>query len=332
MRTPSFWYEPPGAAATLLAPLALLWRAGAAWRAWRTKPRTASVPVLCVGNLVAGGSGKTPVVIDLVTRLRARGLAAASLSRGHGGRLPGPVAVDPGRHGAGDVGDEPLLLAARNPAWIGRDRVAAARAMAGTGLQVVVMDDGFQNPGLRKDLSLIVVDGASGFGNGRLIPAGPLREPVAAGMARADALVVIGEGPGLDAARAAGGECAVLTARLRPDPAVAIALAGRRVLGFAGIGRPGKFFATLRGIGAQVVEEHSFPDHHVYDAAALEMLSRRAHERDAILVTTEKDAMRLPPGLRTGITALPVALDWDDPDAVERLLDRLETGAGDGQA
>lgn len=332
MRAPSFWYAPAGKTAALLAPLATLWQAGAAWRAWRTTPLPARVPVLCVGNLVAGGSGKTPVVIDLVTRLRGRGVAAASLSRGHGGRLHGPVAVDPGRHGAGDVGDEPLLLAARNPAWIGRDRVAAAEAMAQAGLQAVVMDDGFQNPALRKDLSLIVVDGASGFGNGRVIPAGPLREPVAAGMARADALVVIGDGPGLAAARACCGGQPVLTARLQPDPAVAAALTGRRVLGFAGIGRPEKFFATLRGIGAQVVEERPFPDHHVYDAATLQTLARRAEEKDAILVTTEKDAMRLPPDLRTGIPALPVTLDWDDPGAVECLLDRLDKGVRDGQA
>lgn len=332
MRAPGFWYaRRPGAAAALLWPLSLLWGGGAALRRWRATPVPAPVPVLCVGNLVAGGAGKTPVVMDLVTRLRARGVAAASLSRGHGGRLAGPLPVDHAHHTAQAVGDEPLLLSRHHPAWIGRDRVAAARAMAAAGIAAVILDDGFQNQALRKDLSLIVVDGRDGFGNGLVMPAGPLREPVADGLVRADALVVMGTGPGLDAARAAPGGLPVLTAHLAPDGAAAERLRGRRVLGFAGIGNPAKFFATLRGVGAQLVAERGFPDHHPYRPADLTALARQAADADALLVTTEKDAMRLPPDWADKVATLPVTLRWDDPAAAEGLLDRLMTGAGNGQ-
>lgn len=317
MRAPSFWYAPAGATSTLLTPLSWLWRVGSALGGG--SGQAVPVPVLCVGNLVAGGTGKTPVVRDLVARLTGRGVNAASLSRGYGGRLPGPLAVDPARHGADDVGDEPLLLANDSPAWIGRDRPAAARAMAVAGIQAVIMDDGMQNPALRKDMSLIVIDGAAGFGNGCVIPAGPLREPLRGGLARADALVVIGEGPGLAAVRALGTDQPLLTARLQPDATVASALRGRRVLAFAGIGRPAKFFDTLREIGAQTVEAVSFADHHRYSEAELAALAARGLP----LVTTQKDAMRLNPAWRARVTPLPVHLAWDDPAAVEGLLDRL---------
>lgn len=321
MRAPGFWYARPGMASALLTPFSWLWRAGGAMRggsAW-----AAPVPVLCVGNLVAGGTGKTPVVRDLVERLRARGVAAASLSRGHGGRLTGPVAVDPARHGADDVGDEPLLLARHHPAWIGRDRIAGARAMAAAGAGAIIMDDGFQNPSLRKDLALVVVDGGTGFGNGRVIPAGPLREPLTAGLSRADALVVIGEGGGLAAARAVARGLPVLTARLVPDASVAAGLRGRAVLAFAGIGRPEKFFATLRDVGARVVEQVAFADHHPFTPAQFLALTGRAERMGAVPVTTEKDAMRLTPDWRDRVITLPVRLSWDDPAMVERLLDRL---------
>ena len=321
MRAPGFWYARPGMASALLTPLSWLWRAGGALQGG--SPWAAPVPVLCVGNLVAGGTGKTPVVRDLVERLRARGVAAASLSRGHGGRLTGPVAVDPARHGAGDVGDEPLLLAGHHPAWIGRDRVAGARAMAAAGAGAIIMDDGFQNPSLRKDLSLVVVDGGTGFGNGRVIPAGPLREPLTAGLSRADALVVIGEGGGLAAARAVAEGLPVLTARLVPDASVAAGLRGRAVLAFAGIGRPEKFFATLRDVGARVVEQVAFADHHPFTPTQFLALIGRAERMGAIPVTTEKDAMRLTPDWRERVIILPVRLSWDDPAMVERLLDRL---------
>lgn len=321
MRAPGFWYDRPGWAAAMLTPLSWIWRLGAALR--MKVPQSAPVPVLCVGNLVAGGTGKTPVVQDIVARLRARGVVAASLSRGHGGRLAGPLPVDPARHDAADVGDEPMLLAGHGPAWVGRDRVSAARAMAAEGVQAVVMDDGFQNPALRKDLSLIVVDAGAGFGNGRVMPAGPLREPVAAGLARADALVVIGDGPGLAAAGKGTDPLPVLRARLVVDAVAAAALRDRAVLGFAGIGRPAKFFASLRDTGARVVAERVFADHHPYEERELADLAALAAREAAMLVTTEKDAMRLTPAWRERVSVLPVRLSWGDEAAVEALLDRL---------
>lgn len=321
MRTPDFWYRPPGLTSSLLMPLSWLWRAGSLLR--RGRPVSAPVPVLCVGNLVAGGTGKTPVVRDLVERLKGRGVAVASLSRGHGGHLQGPLSVDPARHDALDVGDEPLLLAGHHPAWIGRDRVAAALAMADAGIQAIVMDDGFQNPSLRKDLSLIVVDGGAGFGNGQIIPAGPLRETLSSGLSRAHALVVVGDGPGVAVARKVAGNLPVLTAHLLPDPVVAAALHDQPVLAFAGIGRPAKFFDMVRGIGARLVAQVSFADHHDFTPAELSALSGRATAAGARLVTTEKDAMRLSSEWQRRVTILPVRLSWDDPVAVDGLLDRL---------
>ncbi|OYQ32587.1 tetraacyldisaccharide 4'-kinase [Niveispirillum lacus] len=321
MRAPAFWYAPPGRLATLLTPLSWLWRVAAVLRL--RVPVKVRVPVLCVGNLVAGGAGKTPVVQDLVARLGARGVTAASLSRGHGGRLRGPLPVDPARHHAGDVGDEPLLLAATGAAWIGRDRVVAANAMVETGVRAIILDDGFQNHALHKDLSLIVVDGGTGFGNGRVIPAGPLRETVSNGLRRADALVVIGDGPGVATVPPLAGALPVLTARLLPDAASVAGLQGRPLLAFAGIGRPGKFFETLRDAGLSVVAEMAFPDHHPFSAADLSALLARAEALGATLVTTEKDAMRLSPIWRSRVAVLPVCVSWDDPAIVERLLDRV---------
>lgn len=334
MKAPGFWYRPPGLAAAALSPLACLWAGVTARRLRRGVPVKAGVPVICVGNLVAGGAGKTPLVRYLVERLRARGLDAAALSRGHGGRLTGPLRVDPDRHTAADVGDEPLLLSRHIPAWIGRDRVAAARAMRDAGVQAIIMDDGFQNPALAKDFSLIVADAGAGFGNGRVIPAGPLREPVVAGLARAQAVLLMGQqGPAAggvrDAAAAAG--LPLLTAALVPDAAAAARLAGRRVLGFAGIGRPEKFFDTLRRIGAMPVATLPFPDHHPYMADELAALLRRAAALDALPVTTEKDAMRLPPALRAQVEILPVQVALGDAAALDRLLDGV-IGVGNGDA
>jgi tetraacyldisaccharide 4'-kinase len=335
MKAPAFWYRPAGLQAALLSPLAVIWAGVTAWRLQREPEFHPGIPVLCVGNLVAGGAGKTPVVRHLAELLLARGVNAAALSRGHGGRLAGPLAVDPTRHSAADVGDEPLLLSRHVPAWIGRDRAAAAMAMRQAGIQAIVMDDGFQNPGLAKDISLIVADAGAGFGNGRVIPAGPLREPVAVGLARAQAVLLMGTetaaaGPVRQAAARAG--LPVLSAGLTPDPAAAAALAGRRVLAFAGIGRPEKFFDTLRGIGTMPVSTLPFPDHHPYMAGEVQALLDRAQALDAVPVTTEKDAMRLPDGLRERVLVLPVRAQFADAAALEQILDRLLIGVGNGDA
>jgi len=331
VKTPAFWYRPPGLASTLLAPLGALYGLAGRRRLAGTVPRRVGVPVACVGNLVAGGAGKTPVGLALIAALQARGIAVHALTRGHGGREAGPLAVDPGRHGAADVGDEALLLAGAAPCWVARDRLAGAECAVAAGAGAIVMDDGFQNPALHKDLALIVADGAVGFGNGRLVPAGPLRERVADGLARADALVILGEDRHGLAALA--GVRPVLAARLEPEPEAAALLAGRDVLAFAGIGRPEKFFATLEALGARVVGRVPFADHHPYRAAEVAALVDRAAALGAVPVTTAKDAVRLPPDLRAQVAILPVSVRWADERALSMLLTYvLLKGSPDGQA
>lgn len=331
MKTPAFWYRPPGLASTLLAPLGALYGLAGRRRIAGTVPRRVAAPVVCVGNLVAGGAGKTPVGLALIAALRGHGISAHALTRGHGGREAGPLRVDPARHSAADVGDEALLLAGAAPCWVARDRVAGAQRAVAAGAGAIVMDDGFQNPALHKDLALIVADGAVGFGNGRLVPAGPLRERVSDGLARADALVILGEDRHGVAALA--GRRPVLKAWLEPDPDAAARLAGRDVLAFAGIGRPEKFFATLEALGARVMERAPFADHHPYRPAEVAALIGRAAAMGALPVTTAKDAVRLPPELRGRVEVLPVAVRWEDEGALAALLyPMLLKGSPDGQA
>jgi tetraacyldisaccharide 4'-kinase len=262
-------------------------------------------------------------VLALVEALTARGTAVHCLSRGYGGRTPGPRRVEAARDSAAEVGDEALLLARAAPSWVARDRAAGARAAIAAGAQVLVMDDGFQNPALAKDLSLVVVDGAYGFGNRRVMPAGPLRETVARGLARADAVVLLGRDE-RNLGAALGGGLPVLTANIVPQPG-SERLAGRKVLAFAGIGRPEKFFKTLAELGAELAETRTFPDHHPYSAGELQTLRERAQALGADLVTTEKDAVRLIPEQRDGMEILAVAVAWDDPAALQALLDKLPT-------
>jgi tetraacyldisaccharide 4'-kinase len=315
MRPPEFWRAGGGGiAAQLLAPAACLTAAATARRVARPGWR-ASVPVICCGNATAGGAGKTTLALDLGERLHGRGVAF--LTRGHGGRVRGVHAVDPARDDAGMVGDEALLLAACAPTFVAADRAAGARAAVATGAGVLVMDDGLQNPGLYKDVSFLVIDGASGFGNGRVMPAGPLREPVAAAASRCRAAVLIGEDrTGAVAALPRG--LAMLRARLEQTGTAA--LSGRRVLAFAGIGFPDKFFAGLRGAGVEVVAAHGFPDHHRYGEAEIQRLLEAAAAVGAVAVTTPKDAVRLPVALRAGIRTVGVRLVWDDPAALDALL------------
>ncbi|HYH22430.1 MAG TPA: tetraacyldisaccharide 4'-kinase [Azospirillum sp.] len=319
MRTPEFWYRPAGAAALALAPLGALYGLAGRLRFAATRAERVGVPVVCVGNLVAGGAGKTPVALALAEALAARGTTVHFLTRGHGGTERGPLCADPAGHDAARVGDEALLLAAHAPTWVARDRVAGARAAATAGAGVVVMDDGFQNPHLAKDLSLVVVDGAVGFGNGHILPAGPLREPVARGLSRADAVVLMGEDRTGVAARVA--PLPVLRARI--EPAADAALRGQKVLAFAGIGRPEKFFATLDSLGAVLAERVAFADHHPYGAHEVAALLARAEALGAVPVTTAKDAVRLPAPARAKVRVLPVRAVWEDAGALGVLLDRL---------
>ena len=278
------------------------------------------MPVICVGNLVAGGAGKTPVAIALARRLAALGRTPHIVSRGYGGSEAGPLRIDPVRHAADAVGDEPLLLARVAPTWIARDRAAGVHAAQVAGAGAIVLDDGLQNPTVAKDLSLVVVDGGYGFGNGRVMPAGPLREPLAAGLARAQAVVLIGR----DTARVAeavGTRLPILRARLAPTSG-AIELAGRPVVAFAGIGRPDKFFDTLAELDCRIVAGMPFPDHHPYAADEIMKLVDVAHRHDATLVTTAKDAARLPPEARAMVEVLEVEIAWEAPGEIDALLAR----------
>jgi tetraacyldisaccharide 4'-kinase len=326
MRAPEFWAATPGPASVLLAPLGAVWGAAARLRQAIAHPERAPVPVVCVGNLTAGGAGKTPVVLSLAAIGAACGIAAHVVTRGYGGRATGPLRVDPASHDAATVGDEALLIAARAPCWVARDRAAGARAAAASGATAVLLDDGFQNTGIAKDLALLVVDAAFGFGNGRVIPAGPLREPVAAGLARADAIVLVGDGDVPAVVRRSGRP--VLRARLWPLRGER--LTATRVVAFAGIGRPAKFFASLHALGADVVAAHAFPDHHRYRERDLARLRREAQAAGARLVTTAKDRVRLPQAACVGIEVLEIELRWDDPAAAARLLSRVLLGTSDG--
>jgi tetraacyldisaccharide 4'-kinase len=312
-QAPEFWGR-SGLLSDLLLPLAWSYAALGAARRRRRPSWQASVPVLCIGNLVAGGAGKTPVALSLAPILRAAGKVPHILSRGYGGSLTGPMQVDPARHSAAETGDEPLLLAQAAPTWIGADRVASARAAIAAGAQILLLDDGFQNPTLHQDLSLVIIDGAYGLGNGRVIPAGPLREPAAGGLARAQAIVLIGD----DRTGIARCGKSLLTARL--DPRGADDLKGQKIVAFAGIGRPEKFFATLRALGADLVTTHPFPDHHPYRESELARLVAEASTQGALLVTTEKDRVRMTPPWRARIRVLKVEIVWDDVAALMRLL------------
>ena len=318
VRAPEFWQRRGSALSRLLQPAGMAYAAAGALRRALSRPFHASAPVVCVGNLVAGGAGKTPTAIAVARWYAGRGLAAHFLTRGYGGRIAGPYRVDPAKDTADGVGDEALLLAARSPTWVARDRAAGARAACAAGAQILVMDDGFQNPGLAKTLSLLVVDGGQGFGNGRVIPAGPLREPVQAGLGRAHGVVLVGDDM-LGVRAAIGDRLPVLTARIVPGPDAG-RYKGERVAAFAGIGRPAKFYDTLRALGAQVVATRDFPDHYRYKPEDVMGMVEHAAKRDAVLITTAKDAVRLPGGALNMVHVLGIELTFDDPQLAGAVL------------
>ncbi len=324
MRAPSFWWKP--GRGRLLSPLGAIYGAAAALR-MQGAGQNAGLPVICLGNLTVGGSGKTPAALAVALILLAAHERPFFLSRGYGGRLAGPVPVNPSAHGAADVGDEPLLLARLAPTIVARDRVAGAQAARFGGASVIVMDDGFQNPSLHKDLSILVVDGRRGIGNGRIIPAGPLRAPLGTQIGRAHALVIVGSGDGSAAIAEMGRRrgLAIFHGRLAVDREQREALRGCSVLAFAGIGDPEKFIATLTDAGITVAERQDFADHHRYTPEEARALLARADRKNFILLTTEKDHVRLAGDpqlarLAARTATLPVRLVIDEEDAFRDLV------------
>jgi tetraacyldisaccharide 4'-kinase len=322
MHEPAFWHAPSSWLARLLMPLAAVYGEVAATR-MRRKGIDVGIPLFCVGNYHVGGAGKTPTALALVALLRDLGETPVVLSRGYGGSLRGPVRVDPERHGAAEVGDEPLMMARHVTVVIARDRVDGAALARSTGASVMVMDDGFQNPALVKDTSLIVIDGDRGLGNGRVLPAGPLRAPLDAQLPRTDALVIVGHGHAADAvadAIAAQGGL-VWRVQITPDAATVARLQGKRVLAFAGIGDPARFFRTLKTSGIDVAAKKAFADHHPFTSADVDALVAQAARDGLTLVTTEKDLVKLRalPGT-SEIVPFAVSLAFDDPTALKTFV------------
>jgi tetraacyldisaccharide 4'-kinase len=335
MREPAFWFGRPSLPSRLLSPVAAIYGA-IAGRRMTTAGRRAAVPVICIGNYHVGGAGKTPATIALAAMLRKLGERPAVVSRGYGGRLQGPVPVDATSHKAFDVGDEPLMMAAKVPVIIARDRVAGAAMAAASGATVILLDDGFQNPALLKDISLIVMDSHRGIGNGCVFPSGPLRAPLAAQIARTDALILVGAGTATDNI-----EMEILKRRrpvfrscILPDEKSVKALRGQRVLAFAGIGDPARFFATLGQEGIEVIETRAFADHHAFRKNELKSLQDKARAQSLTLVTTEKDMARIASdtalaGFAPSITAFPIVLEISDRTALTALLaERLAAARG----
>jgi len=324
MQAPKFWYRSRSWQAVLLSPFGALYAWATARRQKNARPTRVDIPVICIGNLNVGGTGKTPTTIALAQLLSARGIAVHIVSRGYGGSLLAVTQVDPRIHTADETGDEPLLMAAFAPTWVANERVAAARAAQNAGADVILLDDGFQDPSLTKDLTIIVVDAARGFGNGCCLPAGPLRESVHVGLKRANAVISIGEAEEQSKFREkyTNRVCCIkhLSASLKPIE-MGMPWAKGRYLAFAGIGDPEKFFATLRGLGAPLVRTVALDDHQKLSRPMIQRLMKEAQFMNAQLVTTEKDAARLPADLRSGILSLPVRLEFDDANALETLLE-----------
>ena len=322
MRAPDFWDE-RSVVSNLLVPVGAIVSSVAWVRAQTARPKEIKVPVVCVGNLVAGGAGKTPVALSLAKHLQRLGSEVHFLSRGYRGRIRGPHRVDKTSDNANDVGDEALLLARMAPTWVSANRAAGGRLAEINGAQIVLMDDGFQNFSLAKSLSVLVVDSEYGFGNQRVIPAGPLRESISCGFGRADVAVLLG-GDNKKVRQAIPQEMPVLNANIAVDPNFK-GFEGRPVVAFAGIGRPEKFFGILETLDCSLVQSIPFPDHYMYTAKEILGLREMAENADAVLVTTEKDIIRFPRSLRQVAEAVPVEVVWDDESIVDTILSRVLT-------
>lgn len=323
MRTPDFWYPEGGRAsltANLLTPIGWLYGAASAWRMLVNTPRRALSKVICVGNLSAGGTGKTPICLALNDLLTADGTRTAFLTRGYGGKVSDPTRIDRSVHSFEAAGDEALLLAVAAPTYVSPTRRRGAEAAARDGAEVIVMDDGFQNPVLSQDLSFVVIDGAAGFGNRRMIPAGPLRESIRLGLRRADAIILLGDlDTPRDRALVEASELPVFRANISVDPRAEFDYA-KPVIAFSGIGRPQKFFDTAEGQGFEIVEAVPYPDHHAFKDKDLAWLETLADERGAGLLTTSKDFVRLPAGFQAKTRELPIRVLFEHPEEVQAFL------------
>jgi len=330
MRAPEFWKHRKYTHA--LAPaLTLLW-SPCGWvygqaveikQQLSGQPWTCPAPIICVGNLTVGGAGKTPVALGIMQRLQSFGLNAHFLTRGYGGKLTGPVQVDSNLHTYQDVGDEALILAQTAPTWVSPDRVKGAQSAFENGAQAIVMDDGFQNPSLYKNLSVIVIDGAYGFGNGHVMPAGPLRQPLKPGLDRSDVFMIIGDDQ-FNVSKILNKP--ILKASVHKNNWSEI-FAQRPVIAFAGIGRPQKFFDAIKNQGGDLIESHAFADHFPYDNRHLEPIINSAKSKNAVIVTTEKDMVRIPENLKHEVKALTISLDWRDRTALDQKLMQAINGS-----
>ncbi|MCZ4281754.1 tetraacyldisaccharide 4'-kinase [Kiloniella laminariae] len=333
MHAPDFWQH-RNILSTLLLPASLLYSLGSNLRHRFTRPRHVSVPVICIGNLTAGGSGKTPVTAALAQLLSEEGKNPHIISRGYGGSATGPLLVQTEVHSPAEVGDEPLLLARDFPIWVSKDRVAGAKAAIAAGADILLLDDGFQNPGLYKDLSLIVVDATHGFSNGRVLPAGPLREPIKTGLSRADAVVFLKPSAQAEINQeifASLQDCPLIQAHIEPGPRAGGGtlpdLHHKMVFAFAGIGYPSKFYTTLEQLGVKLVGRRDFPDHHPYSSHDIQQIIQEAQHKGAkLILTTEKDTVKLngliPSASPLEIISLPIRAVWDNPGVIKDLLSK----------
>lgn len=324
MRAPNFWDRPTSWQSSLLAPLGLIYAKATARRITKANPIQIAIPVISVGNINVGGTGKTPTVIAIVERLRDLYHKPHIITRGYGGSFEGPVLVDPAIHNADQVGDEPLLLSAFADVWVSKDRALGAIEAQKAGATVAVLDDGHQNPSLQKDLSIVVVDATHGFGNGQCLPAGPLREPIHVGLTRADIILSIGPRDAQNSFSSANTDIRIphLTATLEPLK-TGMDWTDTKAFAFAGIGHPEKFFETLRNLGVNLVHTEPLDDHQKLSSSLLTRFQADARSKGAQLVTTEKDAVRLPPSFRSQVITLPVRLVFEDDEPLIEALKKL---------
>lgn len=328
MQAPAFWFNPPGLLANLLRPFAWLYDRVGRWIRARVNPCIMPVPVLCVGNCVLGGAGKTPLVADLAQRLTALGQRPHIISRGYGGALPGPLLVDPAHHNAADVGDEPLMLSKHAPVWVAKNKVAGAEAAIEAGATFLLLDDGMQNPSLFKNAVWMVVDTVKGFGNGLVFPAGPLRETPAAALKKADVVVIMGN-PDTGSLQNLLPPHDKPVLRVQAETICADhSLRQKNVFAFCGIAHPEKFYAGIEKLGAMIQQRRSFPDHHLWSRSEILALLHEAEALQLILVTTAKDAARIPHDLQHRLVVCDVQLQWQEEAALITFLEHSSHVAG----